>query len=498
MSKKMSKEEILQTLKEIREARKSGADNERLQGALDATIEKLDALTAQMANDPVKEKAEEEWQRMIDDAVEKQLEERWKAEREKFGLNRNDQVLGLIDKTGFTLEQRMFLTEPELQRYYGPSQVGEIRSLQELWDESLIVGHILHWSRKRQGMNEKSLRETIKETRAYQQFAERAAAMNTSQTGEGLELIPTDFSAQILDVVAVSLKVAALFPSVTMPTSPFKLPVATSDDIGFKAPESITDQFLTEANKIGTITPQTTNITFTAQKPGALAVFSEEVNEDSIIAVVPFLRGKLGMAIANARERAILDGDTAGSHQDFDVTSATDARKLWNGIRKDVDPSNNGVDLATFNLTNLRSLRQELDPEFAEDSEQLAYVVSVGTMLKMMEFDELVTVDKFGPNATILRGQVGRLDNIPVLTSKYVREDVTANGVNENGGVNTKTYVVLANRNAYMVGLRRGIQIKMGESIWTDQGIMVVTERLDFQKVRPNKTTAAIGVNITP
>src|SRR5690606_8435517 len=204
-------------------------------------------------------------------------------------------------------------------------------------------------------------------------------------------------------------KVAALFPSVTMPTSPFKLPVATSDDIGFKAPESITDEFLTEANKIGTITPQTTNITFTAQKPGALAVFSEEVNEDSIIAIVPFLRGKLGMAIANARERAILDGDTAATHQDNAVTSPTDARTLWNGIRKDVDPTNNGVDLSTFDLTTLRTLRQALDPEFAEDSEQLAYIVSVGTMLKMMDFDELVTVDKFGPNATILRGQVGRL-----------------------------------------------------------------------------------------
>src|SRR5690606_20009392 len=169
-----------------------------------------------------------------------------------------------------------------------------------------------------------------------------------------------------------------------------------------------------------------------------------------------------------------------------------------NGIRKDVDPTNNGVDLATFNLTNLRSLRQALDPEFAEDSEQLAYVVSVGTMLKMMDFDELVTVDKFGPNATILRGQVGRLDNIPVITSKYIREDVAATGVNTGAGPNDKTYLVLANRTAYMLGLRRGIQIKMGESIWTDQGIMVVTERLDFQKVRPNKTVSAIGVNITP
>lgn len=487
---------IAEELKAIRESLKSGKGVNQLidEGAaanLLAAQEQLDILIGQ---DEAKMK-ESPLVKAIDALVEKQLEERWKARAGRYDLLRTDRILGAIDHTGLTLQQKMFMQGHELERYLGKHQVDDIRAMQNLWDESLIAGLVLCYS-KNKGGDRITLHDQIKQTRAYKQYAEFARAMDTATANEGKELIPTDFSAQILEVVATSLKLAATFGTITMPTSPFKLPVATSDDVGFKAPENLTDNFLTEANKISGITPTTTNVTFTAQKPGALAVFSEEINEDAVIAVVPFLRGKLAMSLANAIERAIIDGDTAGTHQDSDVTAATDARKLWNGIRKDVDPATNGVDIATFNLTNLRSLRKQVDPEFAEDPEQLVYAVSVGTELKLLEFPEFITVDKFGPNATILRGQVGRIDNSPVLTSKYVREDLNATGVHD-GTTTTKTYVALYNRNAYMIGNRRGVTLKFAESIWSDQGVLVATQRADFQKVRSGKTVAAIGHNIT-
>jgi HK97 family phage major capsid protein len=92
---------------------------------------------------------------------------------------------------------------------------------------------------------------------------------------------------------------------------------------------------LNDANKIPTITPGTGNVTLTAKKLGCLTVFSEEVSEDFVIAIIPFLRNKLGNAIASAIERAILDGDTTATHMDNDVTASTDARKAWIGLRKD-------------------------------------------------------------------------------------------------------------------------------------------------------------------
>ena len=491
---------IAETLAAIKEKKENGYEkigefDEAIKGLIESQ-EKFDKLLA--GDEDALDNQVKTWRPVFEKVMEDQLEQRFEAMQKKFDLNTNGRILSAIDRTGLTLEQKMLMTDRELGRYFPSEHTADITMLQHLWDEAMLVGHIMFWSKKNRGEKHGTLKEEVKASRAYQQWEAATRAMDTATTAEGLELVPTNFSAQILGVIAVTLKISATFASLTMPTSPFKLPVATSDDVGFKAPEQLTDSFLTEANKIGALTPATTNVTFTAQKPGALAVFSEEINEDAIIAIVPFLREKLGNSIGNAIERAVLDGDTAGTHQDNDVSSATDARKLWNGIRKDVDAPTNGVDLSTLNLSNLRGLRQAMTAAYAEDSETLTYAVSVASMLRFLDFTEFLTVDKFGPNATILRGQVGRIDNTPVLTSKYVRTDVAATGVNTSGGPNTKAIIILYSRNGYMIGQRRGVTIKFGESIWTDQGVLVATQRLDFEKTRGSNIVGAIGKNITP
>ena len=155
--------------------------------------------------------------------------------------------------------------------------------------------------------------------------------MDTLTASEGLEWIPTEFSGQLYDIVTISLKVAALFPSITIPTPVFKLPVATTDDIAFLVPENITDAFLNDANKMPTITPGTGNVTLTAKKLGALTVFSEEVNEDSIIAIVPFLRSN-----SEPRSRTRSNGDPRRRH---------DARLTWTTTsRSATDEGRHGTD----------------------------------------------------------------------------------------------------------------------------------------------------------
>jgi hypothetical protein len=145
---------------------------------------------------------------------------------------------------------------------------------------------------------------------------------------------------------------------------------------------------------------------------------------------------------------------------------------------------------APITASDFLTLRGKLDSAYAEDSEQLAYIVSVNTMLQMMAIPEVITVDKFGPNATIVRGQIGRIFNTPVLTSKYVRTNLAATGVNTAAGPNTFSVVHLVNRNGYIIGNRRGVTIKAAEAIWSDQGLMVTTWRGDFQKLRPGAKSA--------
>src|SRR5262245_12339077 len=451
-----AKNEMLAELRAIREARERGEKVDHRVGILE---EKIDKYASVLPPDPPA------FQKVIDDAVDKQVEKQLKAARD--ADKERGRINGqLVDATGFTFEQRQGLQRRDLERYYDPSTVGRIRTLQELQDEALLVGFILHESAKRAQMTNDPLPTNfIRQTRAYKQLM-KYRAMDTLTASEGLEWVPTEFSGQLFDVITIALKVAGLFASLTMPTPVFKLPVATTDDIAFLVPENITDAFLNDANKMPTITPGTANVTLTAKKLGALTVFSEEVNEDAIIAIIPFLRTKLGNAVANAIERAIIDGDTTATHMDYDVTATTDARKAWIGLRKDTITSATTYDVqvavtgppaeaaGAFTSQDLLRLRGLLDDAYAENPDDLAYIMSVATSIKVLALPELITVDKFGPNATILRGQIGAIFGTPVITSKYSRMTLAATGVNTSAGPNNTGSVVLVKRYGWCLGTR--------------------------------------------
>src|SRR5262245_3666435 len=82
-------------------------------------------------------------------------------------------------------------------------------------------------------------------------------------------------------------------------------------------------------------TPGTLAVTFDAEIFGARTLFSRSVEADAAVAMVPFVKLKLVRAFVDAEEKAILDGDTDGTHQDSDVgASTTDARTAWDGLRK--------------------------------------------------------------------------------------------------------------------------------------------------------------------
>ena len=54
----------------------------------------------------------------------------------------------------------------------------------------------------------------------------------------------------------------------------------------------------------------------------------------------------------------------------------------------------------------------------------LAYIIGVSSYMVLMSDSNLLTVDKFGPNATLLNGQIGSLYGVPVIVSEHVRENL--------------------------------------------------------------------------
>jgi hypothetical protein len=89
----------------------------------------------------------------------------------------------------------------------------------------------------------------------------------------------------------------------------------------------------------------------------------------------------------------------------------------------------------------------------------LAFIVGVSEPPRLLADTNLLTVDKMGPNATILNGQIGSVFGVPVIVSEHVREDLNASGVYD-GITTTKTFMLCVNRNEWAMGQRMALDVR--------------------------------------
>lgn len=331
-------------------------------------------------------------------------------------------------------------------------------------------------------------------------------ALATTNVGSGLEFIPSEFSSDLQDRVHLALRVAALHRNIPMPRSPYTLPVRVAAlPMGFKIAERTTDNVMTQANMLPAVSLGTRNVQFVASGIGGLTVFSTEEEEDSIIAVLPFARDELVLALANAIETATINGSVATTHPDNDVvtgTPATDPRTMWDGYRQiSTRPAvDTTLDLATISATTIRALRAMMG-KYGVNPEQLAMVCSPSVYLKsLINLAEVSTVEKFGSDAVVKTGQLAMFDGMPVVVSEFARNDLAATGFNTVAGPNTKSALNIVNTGAMVYGTMRNMQVV--EVAWplTDQVIVVCKARMDFKSLHDTATqpVVATGINITP
>ena len=307
-------------------------------------------------------------------------------------------------------------------------------------------------------------------------------ALNTATTGEGAEWVPTGFSAQLIDDIRLALKVAALFNTITLPakSGAFEIPVKGARKRAYLVGEPNTD----EPTKIGTATPPTGSITFTAKRHGLRMLFTDDMDEDSAISIMPLIRSEIVQAIVDAHEDAIVNGDITATHQDSDVTSADDVRKSWLGLRKLSGGSNGvaAVDISTLSTTNLRAIRKKMG-RFGVNSNDLAWIVGISGFIQMLSNSDVLTVDKIGARATLLSGQMASFDGAPMIVSEFVRQDLNTSGVHD-GATETDTQILLVHRRSFVTGVKpSGMMVDTDRDINTLMNVAVASRRLDFQRV---------------
>ena len=379
----------------------------------------------------------------------------------------------------------------------------EHKRLHRINDDLLIARHIMESSKR-----------DVRTTKMYERYMNELRVLKSVSTAANSmgPWVPTEFSSSLHEQVRYALRVAALHTRIDMPQDPFKLPIEGADAVCYIVNElGDADAHLTSSNLLtasfsGANDPAPTVMTLTTTKLGSRVTFSAEAEEESIIAVMPYMRNKIVYAMVDAEENATVNGDTTSTHQDSDVTSSADARKAWKGYRKHA-PSGAKVDNAGTNikLAKLRDVRKAMGV-YGYDPTNLAYVVGPAGAIKMLQVEDpmsatnpspVLTLDKLGPGATIFSGQIASIDGSPIIVSKHIREDLDENGVKLASGTTGRTIVLCVNRPAFVYGDRRAMKVESERLIVSDQVQMVTMRRLTFSNWFPGSAVVGVLRNIT-
>ena len=224
------------------------------------------------------------------------------------------------------------------------------------------------------------------------------------------------------------------------------------------------------------------------------ALFSKESDEDSIIAILPFTQDELVDYLSADIEDTTINGDTSGSHQDSDVSSSTDPRKNWAGLRKALisgaktDASNAALTVAMLRINRKNMGRYGVQPA------NLAHVLGIAEYVDLLSDSSVITIDKYGAQATILSGELGKVDGAPLIVSEYVRGDVNATGVYD-GTTTNRTMALTVHRKGFVFGERRGVEVQVLRELYAeyDQDAVIVTTRKAFTPRFPTATEKIVA-----
>ena len=307
------------------------------------------------------------------------------------------------------------------------------------------------------------------------------------------EWIPTGVSARFFEEFELERRVESQFANLTMPTNPWDLPTVDGTTKARIQAENAT---------LADVTFPTGKITMDATKLTEFHILSTEVDEDSAPDILAAARDNVMAAQERAVEDTIINGDDTAT-MDSDIGGAEDNRRAWKGLRKlAIDNSANGgtVDFtgAAITLAKWREMRTNMG-KYGVNPKDLRLFVSPKTVNQFIAIDEVTTIEKYGAQATIVTGEIGRIDGVPIITTEFQRDDLNASGVHDGVTTDLSTIQVV-NRARFFKGQRRPIRnkITMHPVPPNDQWLMASWQRADWKGhvQDADEVSVVAGINI--
>jgi len=337
-------------------------------------------------------------------------------------------------------------------------------------------------------------------TSAYQQAIR---AMDTAESGFGSQLVGAQYVGELWDAPRKLGRVFPLIDSFEMTDPTAYLPV----EVDIPEMLFVSENTANNSSEYTTVKTGSQRVQVDAKKFIIHQMWSGEMDEDSIIPFVPFLRRQAALSVAHYADSLVLNGDNtnaATGNINLDDADPADTKHYlaFDGIRHAalVDNTANAVDVAgaitLAQLNNLRALMIDstrlVDWGHPTNSDDLVYVSDPFTADKIAMLDEYLTADKYGPQATVFNGEAGRILGHRHISSIAVSKTEADGKLSTTANNNTKGQVVAFNSRGFKVGWRRRVMVETERLPARDQTRIVYSLRLGFGRFTP--TGAASGI----
>ena len=305
-------------------------------------------------------------------------------------------------------------------------------------------------------------------------------AMTAGGAGTGAELVPTGMAAELWEDIFLNVRVAGSITRINMPTNPFEIPQGLGQTTWRKGAEATA----TTATNLSTA-----KTTLTATELVTEVDWSYTLDEDAVVALMPSVRASLVRDGAEIIDDFILNADSTtaatGNINSDDAAPPSDAYYLsegQDGIRHLwlVDNTAQGVNAGGLSLndTHIRSALAKMG-KYAASPDRVVMVTDVSTYLNgFLALDNTLTVDKFGPNAVVLTGQLAAYRGVPIIVSAVHRLAEADGKLSSTASNNTLGSVSIYHRDFWRVGFRRDLLIEVDRDIQKRLFIMVVSLRI--------------------
>ena len=326
------------------------------------------------------------------------------------------------------------------------------------------------------------------------------AAMDSTTAGAGDELVSTGEAAALWADINVDTHVAGLFTRVDMPTNPFEIPLQLGDVSWYPG---------TENTATAETALTTGRQTLTAYELVAEVPWSLTLEEDAVIAMAAEVRSTLVRNAVEVIDDVLLNADTTTQDNinadGVTIAASTAGKAHWlvgfDGLLHLplVDNAAQGNNHGAAPSADMFNEARGLLGKYGVRPSELAYVADVGTYIKSLAVSEFRTLDKLGPQATLLNGQLAQVDGIPVIVSEQMAPSDADGKVTDGGSTNTKGRLLAVNRTQWRLGFRRELMIETTRDIQKRQNIMVVSMRLAFMErtgARASASHTALQYNI--